>query len=125
MSIIVDYSYKYWNDGTSYVEQFAEYDSEQEATTELGYMAWIMAFDDTVTINRVIGGGEGVVDRIRQGVDQYVVKKKREKEIYDLKESIKRDHYWLDSMHDEMSRRTAQIRINIKRLVEIDNEDRP
>ena len=73
MSIIVDFHYDYWGDNGRYHEsKLEEFDSELGAISDLGFKAYHEAIDERVTINRVIGGEDGALERINHNIKMQI-----------------------------------------------------
>ena len=126
MSIIVDFYYDYWGDnGRCHESKLEEFDSELEAISDLGFKAFHTAIQDRVTVDRVIGGEDGAMERINAAVSQYVTNRKRQDEIAKLRKSNEQHRVWLANVSDEIIQRGQQIKANEARIAEIDNEDGP
>jgi hypothetical protein len=124
MSIVVFASYTYWNDGHCSFDGPLEFDSERSAILELGYIAYFNADMCDVQITRVIDGESGAIDRIQQGVNDYVAEKKREQEIRSHKQTIKDAQTFLDTFESRAVKYKQQIEESTARLKElgVDNE---
>lgn len=117
MSILVFYKYDYWGDnGRYYEDKIEEYDTEQEAISDCAHIGWYAAIEGTFKVTRVVGGEEGLLDRINQAVVDRIKAEKVNDEITKLKRSIADDQKWLDTVVEETEKRKVRLALNIARL---------
>lgn len=118
--MIVDYQYDYWGDNGRYHEsKLEEYEDEREAILDLGSTADYRAIKDTFKINRVLGGDEGIVERLTAGVVEYVAKMERLAEITKLKRDIAINEVWFQRLDEEKEIRSMSLYQNRAKLIKL------
>lgn len=123
MSIIVDFHYDYWGDNGRYHEsKLEEFESELEAISDLGFKAYHEAINERVTVDRVIGGEDGALERITAAVERYVNERKRQDEITKLKKDVAENERWFDNLEAERERRFLSMYKARARLIELGEE---
>lgn len=110
MSIIVDFRYDYWGDNGRYHEsKLEEFDTEQAAILDLGLTAHHNAIDNTLKINRVLGGEADAVERIAAGVQGYVAAEKLRGRITVLRGYVADNEKWFANLEAESARRQSNL----------------
>lgn len=122
--MIVDFRYDYWGDnGRCYESMLEEYETEREAITDLSSTAFYNAIDDTLKVQRVIGGEEGALERIREGIAADVAERVRQKRMAELRRFIEANEKWFDGLGAEIAKRRAAIEEHRATLVELEAAD--
>lgn len=119
-SILVFFTYQYWGDNGKYTEdKIEEYDSERMAINDIGCDTWNYAIDNVSSITRVIGGDEGTLARICQGVDAYIAEKQIEHEIGKLRDDLRNAQRFLKNNDEEVLRKQSTVNRCLVRLAEL------
>ena len=122
--MIVDFKYDYWGDnGRCYASRLEEYEDEQEAITDLSSTAFYDAIDDTLKVNRIVGGEEGALERIRDGIAQRLASNKRLKRIAELRRYIESNEKWFEGLEAESAKRRAALEEHRATLAELEASD--
>jgi len=67
-----------------------------------------------------VGGEEGLLERINQAVTDRIATEKVNTEIVKIKRSIAEDRKFLDTVDEEVKKRTERLTVNIARLEELE-----
>ena len=121
--MIVEFTYNYWGDNGNYFERrLEEYDSVAAAVDDIGYIAYVNAIDEKVTILRVLDGPIEFKQQIEEGVALYVTQAQRRERIRKLKEGIKHNQRYLDNVDAEIKKRSASIIKDKQELEELEKQ---
>lgn len=122
--MIVDFRYDYWGDnGRCYESRLEEYESEQEAITDLSITAFYNAIDDTLKVERVLAGEEGALERIQAGIKADLAERVRQKRMLELRRFIESNEKWFEGLEAESAKRRAALEEHRATLAELEASD--
>lgn len=104
--MIIEYSYRYRGDnGSCYGSKL---DDEQMAIACMGSTSFHLAIHG-VTVDRVIGGEDGALERIRDGVAENVAEREKVKQITLLKDQIRQLERFFASIDKDILTKTKSL----------------
>lgn len=117
--MIIEYSYRYWGDnGSCYENKLEEFTDEQMAIEHMGSRSFHQSIAG-VTVDRVIGGEDGALERIRDGVAENVAEREKVKQITLLKDQIRQlERFFATIDHDILvkTQNLEDARIELREL---------
>lgn len=120
--MIIEYSYNYWGDnGSCYENKLEEFTDEKMAIDHIGSRSFHQSING-VTIDRVIGGSDGALERVRAGVEANVADRVKKKRISLVKDKIKQLERFFATIDNDILVKTQSLEDSRIELRELESE---
>lgn len=117
--MIIEYSYRYLGDnGSCFENKLEEFTDEACAIICLGSTSFHQAING-IEVDRVIGGDEGALERIRAGMKANIAEREKKKRITLVKDQIRQLERFFETIDNDILVKTQHLedaRIELREL---------